>query len=203
MARGATARLFVAADPPLAVREALAEWARATTTEWGAWSPRRSRRTPRVLKADAMHLTLCFLGSRPLDEVAELASAVGACAEHVGELALGAPLWLPPMRPRALAVEVHDRSGRLTALQASLTRGLSQASGWEPERRRFRPHITLVRMGMGVAPRGGAAGERPLLAATPQRRFAPESIVLYRSLPTSAGSVYEPLERCELGVGEG
>jgi 2'-5' RNA ligase len=201
MARGATARLFVAADPPLAVREALAEWARETTAEWGAWSPRRSRRTPRVLKVDAMHLTLCFLGSRPLDEIAELASAVGACAEHVGELALGAPLWLPPRRPRVLAVEVHDRSGKLTGLQASLTRALSQASAWEPERRRYRPHITLVRM--GGTPRGGPAGERPLLAATPQRRFAPESIVLYRSLPTPGGSIYEPLERCELGVGEG
>src|SRR5260370_12564518 len=150
MARGATARLFGAADPPLAVREALAEWARATTAEWGAWSPRRSRRTPRVLKADAMHLTLCFLGSRPLEEIVELASAVGACAEHVGELALGAPLWLPPRRPRALAVEVHDRSGRLTALQASLTRRLSLASGWEPERPRSTPHITLGRTALGV-----------------------------------------------------
>jgi 2'-5' RNA ligase len=150
MARGATARLFVAADPPPAVCEALAEWARETTSDWGAWSPRRSRRTPRVLKPDALHLTLCFLGSRPLEEIAELASAVDACAEHVGELALGAPLWLPPRRPRALAVEVHDRSGGLVALQASLTRALSQASGWEPERRRFRPHITLVRMGAGV-----------------------------------------------------
>lgn len=200
MARGATARLFVAADPPLAVREALAEWARETTAEWGAWNPRRSRRTARVLKGEALHLTLCFLGSRPPGEIAELASAVGACAEHVGELALGAPLWLPPRRPRALAVEVHDHGGRLTALQASLTRALSQVSGWEPERRRFRPHITLVRMGMGVAPRGG---ERPLLAATPQRRFAPESIVLYRSLPTPGGSIYEPLARCDLGGGEG
>jgi len=200
MARGATARLFVAADPPSDVREELAEWARETTAEWGAWNPRRSRRTPRVLKGEALHLTLCFLGSRPQGEIAELAAAVGACAEHVGELALGAPLWLPPRRPRALAVEVHDRGGRLTALQASLTRALSQASGWEPERRRFRPHITLVRMGMGVAPRGG---ERPLLAATPQRRFAPESIVLYRSLPTPGGSIYEPLARCDLGAGEG
>ena len=203
MARGATARLFVAADPPAAVCEALAEWARETTAEWAAGSPRRSRRAPRVLKADALHLTLCFLGSRPLGEIPELSLALGACAEHVGELALGAPLWLPPRRPRALAVEIHDRDGSLTALQATLTRALSRASGWEPERRRFRPHITLVRMGMGVAPRVRAAGEQPMLAATPQRSFAPNSIVLYRALTTPSGAIYEPLERCELGGGEG
>src|SRR5579859_2080998 len=145
MARGASARLFVAADPPLSIREALVEWARETTAEWAAGSPRRSRRAPRVLKADALHLTLCFLGSRPLGEIPELASALGGCAEQVGELALGAPLWLPPRRPRALAVEIHDRDGRLGAVQATITRALSRASGWEPERRRFRPHITLVR----------------------------------------------------------
>jgi len=39
MARGATARLFVAADPPSDVREELAEWARETTAEWGAVEP--------------------------------------------------------------------------------------------------------------------------------------------------------------------
>jgi RNA 2',3'-cyclic 3'-phosphodiesterase len=197
MARGATARLFVAVDPPPDVREALVEWARHTAAEWSAWSPRRSWRAPRVLKDEALHLTLCFLGSRPLGEIPDLASALGSCAEHVGELALGAPLWLPPRRPRALAVEVRDHPGELAALQASLTRTLSQASGWEPERRRFRPHITLVRV--GAAPRRGPEGERPLLGATPQLRFTPESVVLYRSSPTPAGSVYEPLATSEIG----
>src|ERR1700720_3740491 len=100
MARGAIARLFVAADPPAAVCEALAEWARETTAEWAAGSPRRSRRAPRGLKADSLPLTLCFLGSRPIGEIPELSLALGGCAEHVDELALGAPLWLPPRRPR-------------------------------------------------------------------------------------------------------
>jgi RNA 2',3'-cyclic 3'-phosphodiesterase len=205
MARGAAARLFVAVDPPPEVSEELVEWAREAVGDWSSWparSPRRARRPPRVLKAEALHLTLCFLGSRPVAEIASLSSALATCGEGTGELSVGAPLWLPPRRPHALAVEVHDRTGALADLQASVTRTLSQASGWEPERRRFRPHITLVRMREGAAPGRGAAGE-PLLAPTPQLRFTPESVVLYRSMPAPAGTAYDPLETCMLGPAAG
>jgi 2'-5' RNA ligase len=201
MARGATARLFVAVDPPLEVRESLVEWAREATAQWTAWSAgraRRPQRPPRVLKAEVLHLTLCFLGSRPVGEIASLGSALSLCADGVGELSVGAPLLLPPRRPRALAVEIHDRAGGLAGLNASLTSALSQASGWEPARQRFRPHITLVRLRAGAAPLLGRDGES-LLAPTPQLRFTPESIVLYRSLPAAGGTTYDPLASCMLG----
>jgi 2'-5' RNA ligase len=201
MARGATARLFVAVDPPTEVREALAQWARESVADWSSWAARRPRRAPRVLKADALHLTLCFLGSRPVDEIVALGAAMSPCAESVGELSVGAPLWLPPRRPHALAVELRDRAGALAGLQARLTRELAHASGWEPERRRFRPHVTLVRMRAGAGSAG--AGERAPLAATPQLRFTPESIVLYRSLPAPAGTTYEALATCGLGYAGG
>jgi RNA 2',3'-cyclic 3'-phosphodiesterase len=204
MARGATARLFVAVDPPLEVREGLVEWARAAVGEWGGWANgrlRRPGRPPRVLKADALHLTLCFLGSRPVGEIAALGAAVEASAEVAGELSVGAPLWLPPRHPHALAVEIRDRSGALSGLQAGLSQALSSVSGWEPERRRFRPHITLVRMRAGSVPM--LNGERPYLPATPQLRFTPEALVLYRSLPGAGGSTYEALATCALGPAHG
>jgi RNA 2',3'-cyclic 3'-phosphodiesterase len=212
MARGGAARLFVAIDPPPEVGEELAEWARQAVADWSSWAvrpQRRPRRAPRVLKAEALHLTLCFLGSRPAAEIATLSSALATCAEGAGsrvladELSVGAPLWLPPRRPHALAVELHDRTGGLAALQASVGRALSEGSGWEPERRRFRPHITLVRMRAGTAPARGATGDRPLLPPTPQLRFTPESIVLYRSLPAAGGTAYDPLETCVLGPAAG
>ncbi len=76
------------------------------------------------------------------------------------------------------------RSGSASALVG--------ASGWRPERRRFRPHITLARV-RGSA--GGAAGRPRLggrgrsigralersLPATPRLSFTPGAIVLYRS----------------------
>jgi 2'-5' RNA ligase len=201
MARGATARLFVAVDLPPEVREKLAEWARETVAErssWAARRPRRPHRAPRVLEQEALHLTLCFLGSRAVGEIPQLSSALSLCAGAVGELSTGAPLWLPPRRPRSLAVEVRDPAGELGALHASLDRALSQVSAWEPERRRFRPHITLVRLREGTAPVRELSGDPPLLQPTPQLRFTPERMVLYRSLLGAGGASYDPLAVCEL-----
>jgi RNA 2',3'-cyclic 3'-phosphodiesterase len=192
MARGAAARLFVAVDPPPEVCEELAEWAREATADWRSWTvrrPHRPHRPPRLLKADSLHLTLCFLGSRPVGEIDALGAALGMCGEHAAELSVGAPLWLPPRRPRALAVEVRDGTGALAVLAASVASTLSQASGWEPERRRFRPHVTLARM------RDTAGSPLP---PTPQLRFTAREIVLYRSMPAAGGTAYDPLASCEL-----
>lgn len=190
----------MAVDPPAPVREELAEWAREVVSDWTSWPTRRRRpqRPPRVLAPERLHLTLCFLGSRPVGEIPALGAALSTCAGGVGELSLGAPLWLPPRRPHALAVEVRDPGGSLATLQADVTSALSEASGWDPERRRFRPHITVVRMREGTAPAAGASGERPLLGPTPQLRFMPEEIVLYRSLPAPGGATYDPLAACDL-----
>ena len=69
----------------------------------GGWG-----RPLRLLDPEALHLTLCFLGSRPVEEIAAIGSTLSACAAHVGELSVGAPLWLPRTRPRSLAVAIHD-----------------------------------------------------------------------------------------------
>ncbi len=184
MARAATARLFIALDPPVEVCDELSSWAREAVAGWRSWT----RRVPRVLERASLHLTLCFLGNRPVGEIDALAAALERCTGTVGELSFGAPVWLPPRRPHALAVEVRDQSGELATLQADVVRALSQASEWEPERLRFRPHVTVVRMREG--PRGRDA---MVLPATPQVAFEPESMVLYRSRLTPAGSEYEAL----------
>jgi 2'-5' RNA ligase len=69
-------------------------------------------------------------------------------------------------------------------------------SDWEPERRRFRAHVTLARLGAGF--RWRSRGEEPRLAATPQLRFTPTAIVLYRSWLSRGGASYEPLLTSEL-----
>lgn len=149
-------------------------------------------RPARVLRAEALHLTLCFLGSRPVGEIEALASALGAVAGDACELSVGAPLWLPRRRPRALAVEVRDRAGELARLQETVTRALSQAAGWRPQRRGFRAHITVARM------RPGAADGVSLLPATPRLSFTAESIVLYRSWLAQAGATYETIATRDL-----
>jgi 2'-5' RNA ligase len=190
MSRGATARLFVAVDPPLSVREELADWARGVAV--AARAVGSSRGALRLLDADSLHLTLCFLGSRPVGEIAALAAALADCAEQPCELSVGAPLWLPPRRPHALAVEIRDREMALAIIQQRVSGELSAASAWRPERRRFRPHITLARVRRGT---GDQAGRERALPATPRLSFTAEAIVMYRSWLAPEGASYEELAR--------
>jgi len=201
MSRGATARLFVAVELPQQVCERLGEWARDVAA--GARAGAVPRGALRALGAPSLHLTLCFLGSRPVSEIDALAAAIVDCEhEDVGELSLGAPLWLPTRRPRALAVEVHDRAGGLARMHARVCESLVRVSGWQPERRRFRAHVTLLRVGRGGGgarrPHSERAGPQPLLPATPRLSFTPRAIVLYRSWLAADGASYEALARSEL-----
>jgi RNA 2',3'-cyclic 3'-phosphodiesterase len=208
VSRGATARLFVAVDPPEEVCGQLAAWARAALGGARAGDPHRGeppRAKVRVLGAETMHVTLCFLGGRPIGEVEAIAAALQAPPPQRVELQVGAPLWLPPRRPRALALELHDRTGDLTRLHASVRDALAGSVDWQPERRRFRPHVTVARIGRGGDRRGRAAGRRRggsdaegapqelTLAPSPQLSFAVGELVLYRSLLSREGARYEPV----------
>jgi len=205
MSRGATARLFVAADLPAPVREQLAGWAR------GAAAAVRSAGAPRPLRLldpETLHLTLCFLGARPVEEIAVVGSALSACAADVGELSVGAPVWLPRARPRSLAVAIHDEGGELAGLHAAVTDAICAMTGWAPERRRFRAHITVARTSGRSGSRATRADPNPTasnpiagglrLPATPQLRFSAESLTLYRSWLSPAGAVYEVVARSHL-----
>ena len=108
--------MFVAADPPALVRERLAGWARGAAAAITSSEPAPPLR---LLDPENLHLTLCFLGSRPVEEITAIGSALSACAVDVGELSVGAPLWLPPARPRSLAVAIHDEAGELAGLHAA------------------------------------------------------------------------------------
>ncbi len=153
----------------------------------------------RAVEAAGLHVTICFLGTQPIERVGEIAAVVTAEARPLGPLSLGAPAWLPRRRPRALAVELHDETGSLSDLAGDLGRALGAAIGWEPESRRFRPHVTVARMRPGaVAP--------ARLEPTPVLVFEPEALTLYRSRLEPEGAVYEPLARValwEIGSGSG
>jgi len=202
------ARLFVAVDPPAEVCRELGGWARAVAAEGfagAAGRPRAHQRGPahpelRVLDAEGLHITLCFLGSRPVEEIEELSFAVTSSSGEVDELSVGAPLWLPPRHPRALAVEIHDASGELERLQRELTAALRDAVDWQPGHRRFRAHLTVARIRGRDVPAAmlpGALGG----AATPPLQFAPRSLTLYRSRLDPSGATYEALASRPLAPG--
>jgi RNA 2',3'-cyclic 3'-phosphodiesterase len=179
-----SARLFAALELPAPVRTGLAEFGRAAAADDFAL---------RAVGDDALHVTLAFLGHRPLDDIEPACEAVRAAVDGpVRALSLGDALWLAPRRPHVLTVEVADRDGALFALQERLVAALVDAVGYEPERRRFRPHVTVARV------RHGAAARRSGLPDPPRAEFAGDAVVLFRSWLGGGPARYEALERAAL-----
>jgi 2'-5' RNA ligase len=177
------ARLFVALELPPAARGALAEWRADVVGDGGG---------PRLLDPEDLHVTLCFLGWQPGSAAAAIAEAAALAVGEAGgrlELGLGPAIWLPPRRPRVLAVELVDPDGRLGALQALLAGALERGGWYHPEQRPFRPHVTVARVSRGArVPRGEPA-------APPGLQFPGGAVTLFRSRLSRSGARYEPLAR--------
>lgn len=179
------ARLFVALELPEAVRDELLAWR----------SGEPSARDLRLIRPEALHATLCFLGWRPAHEIAQIGAACGVALRDRGGapvLALGEVLWLPPRRPRVLAVGLEDRSGALQELQSALSEALSSGGWYTPESRPYLGHVTVARVPSGVRVRRGE------LTSPPRLEFAAAAVTLYRSHLERAGARYEPQVRIEL-----
>jgi 2'-5' RNA ligase len=183
-----SARLFVALELPAEVRAALARFGRAAADADHAL---------RAVRDDDLHVTLLFLGHRPLDEIDVAAGVVDEAASGVAAplLELGAPLWLSPRRPHVLTVALADPSHALAALQSAVAVGLVEALGLVPERRRFLPHVTVARVRRGAVPR-----REGLPAATwgAGGAFPGEAVTLFRSYLGGGPARYEPLLRVPL-----
>lgn len=198
MSRHPSARLFVAIDLPSEIREQLAAWARIALRAAGG---RPGTGHPlRVLDAEVLHVTMCFLGNRPLEEIETISSQMSSVTGKQSELSLGAPLWLPARRPRVLAVELHDDSGGLERMHNDLVEALREVCDLDgdPHRssrrhHRFRPHVTVARMRAGGAPRQRA------LEPTPALSFTPCELVLYRSWLSPEGASYEAVASTPIG----
>ncbi len=180
------ARLFFALELPEEVRSALAQWCARVVREGGGI---------RAVPAEDLHVTLAFLGSRAWDDIDGIA---GACAPLSGrgaaELSLGEAAVLPRRRPRVLAVALEDPAGALTAAQAVLSDALAADGYYEPEERRFYPHVTVARAGRG----GRIPRSAPLSEPPPRLSFRGSAVVLYRSRLRRSGASYEALARTAL-----
>ena len=177
-------RLFVALDLPADVRAQLAAWCERA-------APAGVRRVP----AANLHLTLAFLGSRPAEDASAVARLLPEVARDVGTLETAGALWLPPRRPGVLTVALRAAPA-LAALQADLLAALTGAISFEPERRPFRPHVTV-----GRVPRGTRIPAHALDPPAPGLAFESPTLTLYRSHTGGHGARYEPLARVFLTRG--
>lgn len=123
----------------------------------------------------SLHVTLVFLGDRPATGIAPIVEAERtAPLLELGDVVV--------LGRKVLALELHDPTGALTAMQARIAAALDHH-----ESRPFRPHVTLARL----RPRARSPREADLTVA-PQT-FRGRSVTLYASHLTPDGARYEKL----------
>ena len=105
----------------------------------------------RPIPEQDLHITLQFIGATPDDDIHRMAAALEEAYEEVSPIAVGFKgLGAFPEISRARAVwigveEEDEQAGALSALARLTGRTLGQM-GYPPERRKFKPHVTLGRL---------------------------------------------------------
>ncbi len=180
------ARLFVALDLPDEAREALALWRSTVVAEVPGL---------RLVRPEDLHATLCFLGSRPEDEIDAIAAGCGVVAgEPLADSGFGEALWLPARRPRVLAVALSDPDGVIARVQSVLSDALVAGDWYAPESRPFLAHVTVARVGRD-------ARVRPVSLPAPPGDLAVRCsrVTLYRSQLGAGGARYSAIASVDLG----
>ena len=100
------------------------------------------------VRSEAIHLTLKFLGSVDESRVPTIAEAVGATVGGIAPFDLrldGTGTFPPGRRPSVVWAALNGDLDALLALQAPIESAMASL-GFAPERRDFRPHLTLARI---------------------------------------------------------
>jgi RNA 2',3'-cyclic 3'-phosphodiesterase len=185
------ARLFVALDLPQDVRAGLVDWQRTALADPAL----------RVVRPEALHMTLVFLGyqnEKDVKAIAKTAFDVNARAPAV-EL-VREPVGVPEgKRPRLIALAAN--SDGTVALQQQVEERLVEAGFYEPEKRAFWPHLTVAR----VKPEAPRSRKPAQIRIEPHplpehvfRFFRPTRLVLFKSHLRRSGAEYEAMAELEL-----
>jgi RNA 2',3'-cyclic 3'-phosphodiesterase len=147
------------------------------------------------VRAEALHVTLVFLGWQDESAAEAIAAAAfGAAPAGAAELRAGPLKPLPPRDPRLFALDLEDAGGRASALQAAVSDALAAGGWYTPEKRPFWPHITLAR----VKRNAFAPPLEPEPPPPPSEPWQAAAVTLYRSTLQPQGARYDALERIEL-----
>lgn len=167
-------RLFVGIELPEEVRERL--------QGIGAGIP-----GARWVASANLHLTLRFLGEVENPVLSEIDPALAAIrAESFDLTLLGIDVFGSKRKPRLLTTQV-ERCERLRQLRDKVESAVVRL-GFEPEERRFTPHVTMARIRNAHYSR-----IRSFLEANGMFRAGPfpvDRFVLFSSFLTKAGAVY-------------
>lgn len=142
----------------------------------------------RPVPAEHLHVTLVFLGHRPMGE---LDAIVGALREAAAEAAPSRLTLRGYRETRSVGMlTFDDEEGRAAALADDLQGRLEALGIYERERRRWLPHVTVLRF-----------RQRPRLQpALPELEpLVPSDAAAYLSRLRPGGAQYEVLEAVPVG----
>lgn len=156
----------------------------------------------RWVRPQSIHLTLKFLGEVKPDFIGQIERVVKPLAAGTGKLNFevgGFGVFPNRKRPRVLWVGVHNDLEAIVELRNALEHRFEEF-GFEADRRRFTPHLTLGRVKRGTSKSGlerlakalssidvGVLGEMQV-----------SEIVLFESQLSPRGANYRPLQTFEL-----
>ena len=197
-------RLFVALDLPDERRRAIHGWAERTLAATAGAATPTAGADPvgplRIVRPESQHVTLAFLGHHPPEAADRAAALLREVAPRPVRLTPVRELVpTPRSRPRLVALGLE--SPEAVAIHAELAPRLVAEGLWEPERRPFRPHVTLVRARGGKHERSARKALRSSPPALPDELLEPFEAVrlaLYRSLLRPDGSQYVSLANLDL-----
>ena len=142
----------------------------------------------RIVSRPNLHITLAFLGHRPAEELNSIVAATGEAAGGA------APIRLEPVgyrETRSVGMLVlSDEGGAATHLAEDLHGRLEALGVYERERRRWLPHLTVVRF------RQRPRLDPPLPELGP---FSPSDAAVYLSRLRPGGAQYEVVQSFALG----
>jgi 2'-5' RNA ligase len=172
-------RLFCALRLPDETLDALVAWQREA---FGLVAD--VRQVPR----ENLHVTLAFLGHRPAAELGAIVGALRAACAGAERPRLSARGYRETRSVGMLTCD--DEGGRATALAEDLHERLEALGVYELERRRWLPHVTVLRF-----------RERPRLRPELPRLepFVTSDAAAFLSRLRPGGARYEVLESVEVG----
>jgi len=173
-------RLFLGFRLPDAATQRLAEWQHAEL----------ERDRVRIVPPENLHVTIAFLGSRPTNEVEPIGDALREAVRGVDR-----PLLTPARYRETRSVGMlvlADEGGRATSIAGDAHRRLAELGVYEPEKRPWLPHVTVVRF----RERPGLSPSIPELGPVTMSDAA-----VYMSRLRPDGAQYEVLESVPLGGG--
>jgi RNA 2',3'-cyclic 3'-phosphodiesterase len=172
-------RLFCALCLPSETTEAIVAW---QSEAFG------NVRDVRVLSRDHLHVTLAFLGHRPAEELEAILGGLRDAAAAAEPPLLSVRRYRETRSVGMLALD--DEAGRAQTLARDLHGQLEALRLYEPERREWLPHVTVLRF-----------RERPRLRPPlpDLEPFVPSDAAVYLSRLRPGGAQYEVLESVALG----